>query len=106
MISLASGRRIEAIAISELDLLSPIRPVGVEENGELEVPDETEVGPLAVLRFAPEGEVRAALAALDDAVDDRPARGHSRTRIWWQSPLISIASWAAGSQDPDMAGTS
>lgn len=34
----------KALVIRDLDLLSPVRAVGVEESGELEVPDETEVG--------------------------------------------------------------
>lgn len=33
-----------AIRISDLELDNPIRAVGIEEDGELEVPDETEVG--------------------------------------------------------------
>ena len=33
-----------ALAIEDLDLLRPIRAVGLEDDGELEVPDETEVG--------------------------------------------------------------
>lgn len=32
------------LLIDELDLWSPVRAVGLEENGELEVPDETETG--------------------------------------------------------------
>lgn len=33
-----------ALAIDELELLAPVRPVGLEDDGQLEVPDETEVG--------------------------------------------------------------
>lgn len=33
-----------AIRISDLELDNPVRAVGIEEDGELEVPDETEVG--------------------------------------------------------------
>ena len=32
------------VSIGDIDLWGPIRPVGLEENGELEVPNETEVG--------------------------------------------------------------
>lgn len=34
----------QAIRIGDLELDNPIRAVGIEEDGELEVPDETEVG--------------------------------------------------------------
>src|SRR5680860_1521300 len=33
-----------AIRIGDLELDNPVRAVGIEEDGELEVPDETEVG--------------------------------------------------------------
>lgn len=33
-----------AIRIGDLELDTPVRPVGIEDDGELEVPDETEVG--------------------------------------------------------------
>jgi len=36
--------RPTALVIPEIDVLRPVRAVGLEDNGELEVPDETEVG--------------------------------------------------------------
>lgn len=33
-----------SITIDELELWGPIRPVGLEDDGEMEIPDETEVG--------------------------------------------------------------
>ncbi len=36
--------RPTALVIRDIDVLSPVRAVGLEDDGELEVPDETEIG--------------------------------------------------------------
>lgn len=36
--------RPRSLTIQEIDLWGPIRPVGLEPDGELEIPDETEIG--------------------------------------------------------------
>ena len=41
---LASERVPATLTIDDLELWGPVRAVGLEENGELEIPDETEIG--------------------------------------------------------------